>query len=588
MYRNIRYRILPVILSAVFITVTFSGCGTEISEKKASEPVSEIHTESPGRTAAGIDKESTVYDGFNRPVQIDDKYYYTFAAENSKEIRKYDRMTDKETVLYTEEDAYKIREMELYDGELYFREAYDDDNPVVSSAEYGRILKISISGGEAELLKDDVPADDTWTMSIYNNILYLDNRVFYNAGYEDEESMAYDISKGKMTDETKVTGYEDTVPEEATCIMTDAYPGKYTFAYCENKFGCLYYAKTDSETYKTSFYRKDLKTKEEKVLNIPESASIVFITPEAIISTEYRYDDDNYSDCWYDVYRTDIKTNRTEKIAEKIKYTFIDADDEYMYVSDISSEEYEKTIRKIPVTDLSAQGETIVSMKAEPGRRLLNGASILAENFCVTPLGIFYENTEKGRIYEYLIKKDKPIIVGTAYYDSHIEDYGHVEAASDKVTLPSDKSKIVYTTYVEYLVLDGDDAASKKINETLKDNALKDAEDTSKYWRDIDDDEYVDIPGSYTLELTGIPYADDNYVSVMMDWYQYEGGAHGMGGETYYLFDRKLGKELKLSDVVANSEEEVQNIIAARFKELIDKNPENYWDNAVDTVKSTS
>lgn len=50
-------------------------------------------------------------------------------------------------------------------------------------------------------------------------------------------------------------------------------------------------------------------------------------------------------------------------------------------------------------------------------------------------------------------------------------------------------------------------------------------------------------------------------------------------------FDLQTGKQLTLNDVIGNSEEELKEIVTAYFAEMINQNPGNFWDNAVESVR---
>lgn len=70
--------------------------------------------------------------------------------------------------------------------------------------------------------------------------------------------------------------------------------------------------------------------------------------------------------------------------------------------------------------------------------------------------------------------------------------------------------------------------------------------------------EYVEYSDSYS-----VCYMDEKYVGIAAYWDQYwKGGAHGIYGTIYYMFDRNTGKRVAVTDVVNNSPEEICEIIA--------------------------
>lgn len=63
----------------------------------------------------------------------------------------------------------------------------------------------------------------------------------------------------------------------------------------------------------------------------------------------------------------------------------------------------------------------------------------------------------------------------------------------------------------------------------------------------------------------GVVYNSGRYLNLMMNSYEYGGGAHGMPMQEPLLFDRETGERLKLSDVIGNTEEELKTMVADAF-----------------------
>ena len=82
-------------------------------------------------------------------------------------------------------------------------------------------------------------------------------------------------------------------------------------------------------------------------------------------------------------------------------------------------------------------------------------------------------------------------------------------------------------------------------------------EESEEYWEERGG-EYVEYSDSYH-----VIYMDEKYVGVAACWDQYwKGGAHGIYGTIYYMFDRNTGNRVAITDVVNNSPEEICEIIA--------------------------
>ena len=92
------------------------------------------------------------------------------------------------------------------------------------------------------------------------------------------------------------------------------------------------------------------------------------------------------------------------------------------------------------------------------------------------------------------------------------------------------------------------------------------------------------LTSSLTGEVSTVYYFNEHFISFTQRNYDYTGGAHGMPYWVPYNFDLETGEQLKLSDIVANSEEEFKEIVTAQFEKMYAVDPEIYWDNAVDSV----
>ena len=55
-----------------------------------------------------------------------------------------------------------------------------------------------------------------------------------------------------------------------------------------------------------------------------------------------------------------------------------------------------------------------------------------------------------------------------------------------------------------------------------------------------------------------------------------------------FTFDLQTGKRLNLSDVTDNSEEELKRIVTGHFAELIGKDPDAYWSDALEVVEEAT
>ena len=75
-------------------------------------------------------------------------------------------------------------------------------------------------------------------------------------------------------------------------------------------------------------------------------------------------------------------------------------------------------------------------------------------------------------------------------------------------------------------------------------------------------------------------------ISVFMESYSYEGGAHGMPGRANYLFDKTTGKETTLASLISISEEELNQKVRGLFQEQVKGNTEGFFEDAEETLNN--
>ncbi|NLB41877.1 MAG: DUF3298 and DUF4163 domain-containing protein [Clostridiales bacterium] len=73
-------------------------------------------------------------------------------------------------------------------------------------------------------------------------------------------------------------------------------------------------------------------------------------------------------------------------------------------------------------------------------------------------------------------------------------------------------------------------------------------------------------------------------LSLTMNVYQFTGGAHGFTVKKAYNYNLKTGKELGYQDIFKDCD--YKSVIIARVSEEIRRDPEIYFDDALDTVKN--
>lgn len=78
----------------------------------------------------------------------------------------------------------------------------------------------------------------------------------------------------------------------------------------------------------------------------------------------------------------------------------------------------------------------------------------------------------------------------------------------------------------------------------------------------------------------------NGYVSVLMDSYLYEGGAHGMPYREGHVFRLSDGQEVELSELTDKDQGEWDKILRARFADRIEQGEEaEFFEDALETIK---
>ena len=102
---------------------------------------------------------------------------------------------------------------------------------------------------------------------------------------------------------------------------------------------------------------------------------------------------------------------------------------------------------------------------------------------------------------------------------------------------------------------------AKKYGDEVADTAKRDIIDAAEEGNDISwFKEYIGQGYSYSNSFGGIKKIGEDRVQIEYYDYSYYGGAHGMGGSSYYLFNLKTGKRETIKDLYKGSEQEFKEI----------------------------
>ena len=109
---------------------------------------------------------------------------------------------------------------------------------------------------------------------------------------------------------------------------------------------------------------------------------------------------------------------------------------------------------------------------------------------------------------------------------------------------------------------------------------LESEKEHAKEDMDNDDAQFMKENGmyySYDLTFNNVRRINDDYIQITYSDYVYWGGAHGMGGNIYCLFDLNSGKNVKLKDITPLTEEEFKDVVAEKSVEFWRENSEIFF-----------
>lgn len=182
-------------------------------------------------------------------------------------------------------------------------------------------------------------------------------------------------------------------------------------------------------------------------------------------------------------------------------------------------------------------------------------------------------------------------VLGEAYYDSGISRIGKVESYKKNFYSQSDPGVLLSKADFDRLVVDERFSGAGEVNRYLE-KVQEDAVTSIKKEAEQLEHEVGSLPEHHAYSHSGrvseIYYFDGTYVSFCQSEHDYWGGAHGMPYWRSLTFNLETGKKLVLEDVIDNSGEELRDIITRYFGELVGKNPDAYWCDAVSQVRETA
>lgn len=205
---------------------------------------------------------------------------------------------------------------------------------------------------------------------------------------------------------------------------------------------------------------------------------------------------------------------------------------------------------------------------------------------------IYYVGERDYKLYLMRRNLKVPIaeeVLGISFYDSGISEIGEVKTYRETIYSTVDPERVTGEINLEWLVVDSRFPGASNINRILEEeqeqNISYEKEMALGYESLIISEEEIAIPNySFSGNLSPIYYMDGTYMSFCEEYHDYTGGAHGMPYWRGRTFDLQTGKELFLSDIVADDVTVIKSLVQKYFTEMYNTNPGKYWDGTVDYV----
>lgn len=391
----------------------------------------------------------------------------------------------------------------------------------------------------------------------------------------------YEIeSDGTLKDVSADDKYDamyTSFPDGYSPVQQGSYFGfaYYSIPYCMEKYGCIY---ATSDGQPNSLYR--IKVADDGSLSKPESVfdddsqSLLALTADYALTSKYVE-----ADSTMEYYCVSLSDGTSSKFAEldmsdsSANPMELDYDDAGMYVELVNDAdgEYVPAVSKYPFKAESSSVSYDTYAITEKARYSAGEGCFENSNMVSASDGIYYVIKDAdGSDYLGCMKGTDELKAETPVYDSGYGKAGITLKSDEKKYLyDNDTNKVYYEVSRTYPVFGAAGSttqdAADKMNSTISDAAGFDESQTKSaedYYKEAQGTDETDLfPYTYTVNTDGIKFISDGYICIGLDGYDYEGGAHGMPWSRYYTFDRKTGEQLKLTDVVENSSDEIKSIV---------------------------
>lgn len=578
---------------AILLGMIFYGCGMN-QEIEQSEKTVQLEQEekglrqqdqkSPETEEKKEDLPSSVIslwneDGYPSTILEDETAVYFCGVDH---IRRVEKESGDEQYIWEasagreEDNAYTYSNSRgiLINDKIYFIETWEtqekQDTPTVN---YALAVVYTNGTGYERIKKIQTDADDKFVL--------LDGILYFEGVLNSNSLKGYPVDKdgNLITDRIMITEAKN-VPDEYRAPYYYQNGGR-TLTPVESKKRYGYYLLWD-ENYDLCKVYPDTGEIESLPANL-SGYSLGAINDKYFLLVSYSQ---------YNMILFDHTTGAIRILGEyNGGYThIISMDDEYLYLQrEVSGDDFvqyhydQVDLESGKVTELFVT-DNFSGMSVDSPWYLLD--------VCVRNGYVYYPGVRDYKFYIMRRNIDMPNaeeVLGSPFKDSKISNVGSIKTYKETIYSKNNPDKKLAYLNLEWLVVDERFSGSANINRILEEAQQENIEyehENAEYnesWYGEDD---VDYSPSYSFSsnVSPIYYLDDSYLSFVQQNYDYTGGAHGMPYWIGYVFNLQTGAQLGLSDVVADDELRIKELVTQYFAQRYNQDPDMFWDDAVDTV----
>jgi hypothetical protein len=572
-YNRVAAAVIPIILAG---TAMLGGCGSQTAPS-AQEYVtagsdrtmssSPSSTQSAGTAASAVQSRLDAFADAEmlmggRKIQEDNNDIYVCAKNR---IQRYDKsdLTACTKMYQTEEGENEITGYSINNGNIYVLVS-----EVSGMADSQKQLILVTADGKSTVLKK--ASADYSQVEIYQNVLYLTDGGGKMAQAYD---LAADGTLGKENTDLKKTVAQ--LPDTDVPVMiSDDYSEVYCdAAYCMKVYQKIYLTDQNYGKLMVADPKDPDSMAKPKVLAKSIPGAVYGMTQKYLISI-----DASTSGQWK-CYTTDLTTGEQKNFVTLSSVgdgtsQVLGYDEKGIYVSlsGASADKDSSVVYDTAHYNFADGTKTeLYTITPQPSTDITYG--VYAENAVeVLQSGICYIRSQDYRDEAYMRSFDDPgneiAFGGDPFYDSGFKAAGITLSQKEYTKYVDDNvsgQEIIHVK-ISTPVFEGNSEAAKTMNEffaggesTQEEQEVKNAQDAYKSCSQSasdssssadstngESDYSFGFPYQYIDLVTGLTYADDRYLCLEKNTYEYTGGAHGMGQNFYYVMDRQTGKQLSL------------------------------------------